>query len=129
MLRRKELPAEGINAVARLSQKTSFIALILSGHCAGVFGHVRCFESFVVVEDSRIKPTVKVGVGLDKKMVGEQAPAIAQHSPQDAGVLRAVAWPRLEPRSQIRLQARAEDEQSHRSQLGDLRRTWNEVFH
>ena len=98
---RDEMAAKGVNPVARRAHETFFFALVLAVDRAGVLGHVRRLEGFVVVENRRVKTAVIILVGLDEKTVRKHPPAVAQHQAEKIIRLVGAALQGLESRLQI----------------------------
>src|SRR5438045_3556992 len=121
MSRGEELAAERIDPIARLAQETDFVALIVAADRAAVLGHVRGLEGLTVVKHGRVESTMKIGIGFDEKMVGENPPAVTEQDGQKIGGLSAVSLPILEPEIQMRGKAKAEDEKSDHGEAGNAK--------
>ena len=82
---RKELAAEGVDPVARFSQETGLVALVMSAHGARLFGHVRRLEGLAIVENGWVETTVEVSVRFGKKVAGKKFAPVTQGDRQNVG--------------------------------------------
>jgi hypothetical protein len=111
-----EMAAKGVNPVARRAHETGFFAMILAVDRAGVLGHVRRLESFVVVENRRVKAAVIILVGLDVKTVRKHPAAVAEQQAEKIIGLVALVFQQLKPRLQTGGHAEAKNQQRDKQQ-------------
>ena len=110
-----KIPPETVNPIPRRTEKGSFFFVL---HGSGRFGvrlllEVRFAARLLGVENGRIKSAVKISVGLGKKLVGEEPPAVAHQRDQNISRSIVAIMQRPKLRIQNRRQRHTADEQEH----------------
>ncbi len=124
MLRNIEVPAKAIDPIFRLTEEIHLprmflLMLVPIGHLVlfRALLHMRRFERLHGIENGWVISPVKIGIGLDKKEIGQKAPPVAQHDFQHIAGLSAAAGPLLFARLQIGGQAKADRQEKRQNQV------------